>query len=292
MKFGVFTVCLPEYGIAETVKVLQEIGYDGVEWRVAAAAPAAKPADIRYEQRYWSNNLSTLALPEIDCQAEKAASLCAAAGLEIYSLTTYLEVSDLAAIEQVLQAARKIKCPNIRINVPKYDGTKPYPRLCDETVRATAALEALAARYGVRINFEIHMGNIIPSASAAFRFVSHFDPKHIGIIFDPGNMVHEGFENYRLGLELLGPYLACVHVKNAQWQRESAPGAAPEVWKPVWAPLQKGYADLPQLVRLLQDLDYQGYLSLEDFSNEDETYPKLQKNLAYLSKLAQNKDQI
>ena len=34
MKYGVFSVSMPEYDIAETVALLKEVGYDGVEWRV------------------------------------------------------------------------------------------------------------------------------------------------------------------------------------------------------------------------------------------------------------------
>jgi len=49
--------------------------------------------------------------------------------------------------------------------------------------------------------------------------VSDFDLRYIGIIYDLGNMVHEGYENYKLGLELLGDYLSYVHVKNAVWNR-------------------------------------------------------------------------
>ena len=35
MKFGVFSVSMPEYGIEESVRLLKELGYDGVEGRVA-----------------------------------------------------------------------------------------------------------------------------------------------------------------------------------------------------------------------------------------------------------------
>ena len=35
MKLAVYTVSLPEYDLAESVAVLKEMGYEGVEWRVA-----------------------------------------------------------------------------------------------------------------------------------------------------------------------------------------------------------------------------------------------------------------
>ncbi|GIX08239.1 MAG: hypothetical protein KatS3mg115_2642 [Candidatus Poribacteria bacterium] len=57
-----------------------------------------------------------------------------------------------------------------------------------------------------------------------------FRPEQVGVIHDAGNMVHEGFENYQMGCELLGPYLAHVHVKNAAWVREAGdpPASSPD----------------------------------------------------------------
>ncbi|MCX7842564.1 MAG: sugar phosphate isomerase/epimerase [Clostridia bacterium] len=285
MILGVFTVCMPEYDISETVKVIKELGYDGVEWRVSTPAPQDKREDYTYETRYWCYNKSTLDIGSIEAEAEKAKALCDEYGIKLYSLTTYLKPCDVQDIEKVLKAAAKINCPNIRVFSPNYDEKEGYRVLFDRTVEETKVLEKLAQKYGVRINFEIHMGNIIPSASAAYRFASHFDPKHIGIIFDPGNMVHEGFENYRLGLELLGDYLAYVHVKNAVWSMEYSSEEGAEKWKPKWSPLKKGYADLKKLFEVLKDLGYNGYVSLEDFTNEVDTYSKLKNNAEYLRAL-------
>ena len=36
MKFSVFSAVTPEFGIDETVKTVKELGYDGIEWRVAS----------------------------------------------------------------------------------------------------------------------------------------------------------------------------------------------------------------------------------------------------------------
>ena len=35
MKFGVFSVSMPEYSPEKSIELLKELGYDGVEWRVA-----------------------------------------------------------------------------------------------------------------------------------------------------------------------------------------------------------------------------------------------------------------
>lgn len=288
MKFSVFTVSTPEYGLEDTLKLLKEIGYDGVEWRVANPPPANKPDGYTYEGRYWSYNLSTIDINTIVESAEEVKDLCRRYGIEICSLATYLTPADISNIEKVIKAAVIMKCKNVRVMPPDYNEKENYRLLFDRTVKQVEILEGLAVRYGIRINFETHMGNIIPSASAAYRLVSSFNPDNIGIIFDPGNMVYEGFENYKLGIELLGEYLAHVHMKNAIWKLKGFTEDGIEIWKPEFSPFNKGYADLRKLIRVLLDTGYNGYLSVEDFSNEKETHAKLKENLEFLRFISNN----
>ncbi|MBS1251453.1 MAG: Inosose dehydratase [Anaerolineales bacterium] len=140
-------------------------------------------------------------------------------------------------------------------------------------------VEALAHDYGVKALIETHHRTICPSASLAYRLVSHFDPETIGVIYDPGNMVHEGFEDYRIGLELLGPYLAHVHLKNAAFSRPEGDGG---VWTPHWAPLEDGVVDFPQLFDALHEVDYAGWLVVEDFSAARPSREALRHNLAFI----------
>lgn len=282
MKFGVFSVSMPEYDIEQTARVLNELGFDGVEWRVSNPPPKEKPQDYTFERRYWSYNLSTLDINDIESEAVKAKKLCDEYKLDIYSLTTYLRPHESEAVDKVLKAASSIGCKNIRVFPPNYDEKENYRNLFARTVEDLKVIEKLASKYGVRVNLEIHMGNIIPSASAAYRLASNFDPKHVGIIYDPGNMVHEGFENYKLGVELLGEYLAYIHVKNAVWNMTETLENSAQVWKPVWAPFKKGYANLTKLLTVLKEIGYDGYISIEDFSNEGDTLSKLRNNLEFL----------
>jgi len=278
---------MPEYDIRETVKVVKELGYDGVEWRIADAPPAKKPDDYDFTSRYWTYNLSTIDIKQVDSTATEIKSICDESGLEISSLTTYLGISDTVGLEKVMKAAKVMKCRNIRANVPRYNESENYRVLFDKTVSQAKVIEILAKEYDVRINYETHMGNIIPSASAAYRFVSSLDPKYAGIIFDPGNMVYEGFENYRLGMELLGEYLAYVHVKNGTWKLSETTQDGVEIWYPTWASFKKGYADIAKLIRVLKDIGYNGYISVEDFSNEEDTYTKLKDDIKFLRKLSE-----
>lgn len=282
MKLCVFTVCMPEYDMHETVRVLKELGYDGVEWRATSPAPAQKPADYTIGARYWTYNLSNIDIDKIVESAGEVKNLCDRAGLEIPSLATYLKLWDSENIERAMTAAHMMGCRNIRVLAPLYDEKEDYKSLFDRSRLQVKALEGLAGKHGVRILFEIHMGYIIPSASAAFRLVEGSDPDCIGIIYDPGNMVYEGFENYRLGVELLGEYLAHVHIKNGAWKIADIEKDGKETWRPLWVPYKKGMVDIGKVIGVLKGANYSGYLSVEDFSNEEDTYGKLKGNLQFL----------
>ena len=89
MKYGVFSVSMPEYNPEETLKILKELGYDGVEWRVTNI-PTEKIENVPFERRYWANNESTIDIETIEEKAEELKALCDSYGIEIFALTTYL----------------------------------------------------------------------------------------------------------------------------------------------------------------------------------------------------------
>ena len=148
------------------------------------------------------------------------------------------------------------------------------------------AIDALAAETGVKAVLERHMDTLISSPSAAYRALEGFDPAHIGLIFDPGNMVNEGFEDYQKSFELLGDYIAHIHIKNGILAPDGEDELGACKWKRVWTPLKKGMADLKKLFAVARKAGYDGTFSIEDFSNDEATPDKLRENIAYLKALA------
>jgi sugar phosphate isomerase/epimerase len=88
-----------------------------------------------------------------------------------------------------------------RIQVPKYDGQTGYVDLWERARRDYGEVARLARGHGVKALIEIHHEPIVPSASAVRRFLDGIDLESLGAIYDPRNMVREGHEQYRLGLE-------------------------------------------------------------------------------------------
>lgn len=157
----------------------------------------------------------------------------------------------------------------MRVGVPSYNGTENYHELYTRAETYLSGVQEMSQTYGVKALVETHHGTIAPSASLAYRLVSRFDPDHVGVLYDPGNMVHEGFENYKMGLEMLGPYLAHVHVKNAVWKEKAGSGitgSGKSEYECTWSPLLSGLVTWSQVLRDLVSVDYKGYLGIEDFS--------------------------
>ena len=264
-KISVFTVMIPDLAPEDAAQALKTHGYDGVEWRVHNG-----PVDTNQPPAFWSNNYCTLPLSNEGAERGKAAA--EAAGLEMPGLGTYIDVGDVESVEKGMEFAKITGAHNVRVNPgrwPDPDGLS-YAESYERGKKFLEQCQALAKQYGKRAIVEMHHGTITCSAALSHRLVSNFDPEYIGVLHDAGNMVHEGFENYDMGIQLLGPYLAHVHIKNARYQ---APDLGSGVWKARWSALEDGVVDWGDLFGALKKANYEGWLGLEDFSG---TYPTAQ----------------
>ncbi|MDF2657930.1 MAG: xylose isomerase [Paenibacillus sp.] len=282
LKFAVFTVMMPEYTVENTVSALSRHGYDGVEWRVAPI----DPGKLQEKPSFWGNNHSTIHVDSSEQELLAVKRLMDDAGLACVNLGCYLKVGDLAAVERDMRTAKLLGAPSIRVAVPGYNRTRAYDDLFKEGRAYLEGVQELAGQYGVQGLIEMHMNFIAPSAGLARRLVEGLDPARIGVIYDPGNMVYEGYEQYRMGLELLDEYLAHVHIKNAWPERN--PDRKTEndpLWRTVSAPIHEGCANWRQVIGDLKSVGYDGWVSFEDFSQSAPTEQLLADNIAYIKSL-------
>ncbi len=274
MKFSVFTVSTPELTPEELLPTLKACGYDGVEWRVTKV-----PDEFRQEApTCWRNNLATLDPDISDAELDALKALTEKHSLETSAILSYLTVGDLKGTENIMRIARRLGAKHIRVGQAWYDRTENYNSLYEKMIKYLHGVQELSQTYGVKGLLETHHLTINPSAGLAHRLASQFDPKHIGIMYDPGNLVYEGYENYRKGLELIAPYLSHVHVKNVKLLAMEQPEGA-------WATIPDGAVDWKQVMLDLKSVGYDGYLGFEDFSNAQPIKQLLASNLDYIKNI-------
>lgn len=282
MKFALFSGSAPEWTPAILTGRLAAQGWDGVEWRIANEVPSAVPA-------FFAGNLASFPQTGLENTLGEINRVTKGAGLDCSGIFSSVFMADRENVVRLLAATAALGARQTRIAVPKTQAGVNYNTQFDETRKHVAHAAEQALRLGVKALIQIHHGNIISTASAARRMVEGLDPDGIGIIHDLGNMTVEGREGlgtYTPGMEILGPYMAHIHVKNVVW----APAAPKEdgtvdwAWK--WAPLATGLGDVASYFRSLREMNYDGWVTAENFTTDLPLEERLAGDLAYLKAAA------
>lgn len=277
MRYAVFTVILPELDLDETIEALADNGYDGVEWR-CRKIPEERGGE---PYSFWGNVKNDMPPQRLIKEGALIAEKCRDAGLEPFAVASYCNCYEHDEVKLCAEATASLGAKYFRVGPPHYDGSINYNRLYGEALENYAKAIEIARGFSVSVAIETHMGNICCSASLTYRIVSEFPPEDIGVIYDPGNMVHEGYEPYQLGLELLSPYLRHVHVKNQCWKETGRRENGSADWRAGNCPFLEGVVNWEEVIRALRKVGFDGYLSFEDFSDTP-WQRKLSGNLAFL----------
>lgn len=285
MKFAAFTVSTPEYTPDEILPLLQRLGFDGVEWRVTdqEASPDGTPG-------FWRGNRCTLPQSTFVDDAPRIRALTEASGLAVTNVGGYALCDDLAGVETVFRGSALLGAPSARVRLPRYTGEENFRAMFDRARAQFRDVEALARTHGVKAVIETHQAMLTPSATSLATFLADLDPTWCGALWDPGNMVIEGYEQYQLGLEALGPYLSHVQIKSAAWSVVGQREDGSQIWRADWAPLRRGAVDVREAFRALRAVGYDGWISFEDFSTEHPTEERLRDNLAYVQQILRSLD--
>ncbi len=281
MKLSIFTVSTPDMTPDEMAEAAKQAGIHAIEWRYKEV-----PKELEVEEpSFWRNNRCTISPSGDKAYLQRFIDAAEKYGLETLSVTPYLTSGDLEGTEKVLQTAQYLGAPFIRLGVHLYNRSRHFSELFELQRQYLRQAEALCRQYKIKGLVETHHKTIACSASAAYRLCEGLDPDCIGVLYDPGNLVHEGYENYRMGLELLGPYLSHVHVKNTGWRAIEPAADGVWEWKTEWAGLTRGVVPWKLVIDDLIAIGYEGYLGLEDFSKQFDSRQMLRHFADYMNRL-------
>lgn len=282
MKICATTVMMPEYDMPETAECLARLGFDGAEWRCRHIPEGTKGADYSP----WGNVKNDFSPDNLATRGEELVALSKQHHLQIVCLATAMRADELDEVRKVAEGCAKWNIPMFRIGAPRgYNPAEDYSDLVTDTIHALAPALEITRDLGVRVLLEIHRNTVTCSASQAWNIVREFDAKDIGVIFDIANMsLGQGQEPTKMGLDLLGDYVAHVHAGGGQPvpTERNERGQLQYRWDTV--DLADSIIDVSVFCHELQARNYQGFISVEDFRPmplED----KLATQLAYLRSL-------
>jgi sugar phosphate isomerase/epimerase len=280
MKYSQFSLSLPQCTPAEAAKMIKEAGYDGVEWRCHAQPDPLPPIP-----NCWGGNRTTLDTKNWKKAVPEYRAIMSDHGLEFSNLASYCRADVPDDVKVCVEIAVALGCPRLRITAPPYNDKTNYHEVFKRAREAYTKAAHLCKAAGVQGLIELHMGNIVPSASLAFRLVDGLDAKHLGIMYDPGNMVIEGYENWKMGCELLGHYLAFCHAKNGRLRASDVTPSGAVKWS--WEPceMNTGFVDWVTVFKAFRSVGYDGWVSNEDFQQSTgNTLDRLRSGLQHLKR--------
>ena len=278
MKYSVFSLSLPECAPSEAAKLIKEAGYDGVEWRCAE-----QPEPLAPIPNFWKSNRTTLDTKKWKNLVPEYRKIMGDYALECPSLGSYCRADQPDAIKMVIEIAKALDCPRFRIVLPPYDEKTTYQEIYKKMKLCYAHAAELCKDAGVQGLLELHMWNITASASLGHRLIEGLDPRHMGIIYDPGNMVVEGYENWKIGCELLGPYLAFCHAKNSRFRAAGALPSGAVHWAYEPCEMHTGFVDWIAVFKALKSVKYNGWISNEDhFVSPNSSLERIRSGLEHL----------
>jgi protein FrlC len=240
--YSSFPIWVPAYPLEEAIRRIAGIGYDGIE--IGAAAPHAYPAYMNSERRREIRKVLD------DNNIVVSAMLPAPGGGPGFNVASPLPEERRAAIEQYKEVAQL--CADLGSDTLLYVagwviyGTE-WKQAFEWSREALAEIGQAASDLGITVVIEQNPadGNLLESADDGIEMMRAVDAPNVKLMFDT---IHAMYRNevptdyiYRMGDDL-----RYVHISDVD---RLAPG--------------QGRGDFIGVVQALNDIGYDGFLSME-----------------------------
>ncbi|GIP18305.1 hexulose-6-phosphate isomerase [Paenibacillus montaniterrae] len=238
--------------IKDSIAIAKKAGFDGIELSLNASGELgleSSDKDIRQIQAYLE-----------DAQLEIAGL---ATGLYWdYAMTSEKEENRSKAIDickKQLEAAAAFGVDAIlvipgAVGVDFIPGSEvvDYDKAYDRAQEAIAKLVPFAKSAGVAIAIENVWNKFLLSPLELRGFIDSFNSEFVGSYFDVGNVVHSGYPEQ--WVRILGHRIKKVHFKDYRREAGGLHG---------FVDLLAGDVDYPAVMKALQDIGYDNYVSAE-----------------------------
>lgn len=251
-ELGLFAPSVSQLTHPETISLLQKSGYKWVEWRVQTLQAI--------ESSPWGKAFNTLTLDNLLEEAMQVAETLQGTDVRVSAMQLDAPEDFPGLAQTIREAADILNCNKVGISAPCFDPCEGFRSQKETFQKQIQKWIDTFGEHGVKVCLETHFGTITPSTALVMSVLERFSPEQVGVMWDPANMIYEGSELSSMALDLLGPYLVEVHLKNGAWTRE-----ADGKWNFTFCDLSEGMVSWPQILKMLADLPYRGPLIVEDY---------------------------
>ncbi len=219
---------------SRAAEFIRSCGYDGVEWTV-------RPGGFVEPERAAR-----------DLRAAKVAA--DRAGLKADNIVVSFLRGDDPGAETIVRAAKDAGFRSFRGAYFRYDRAKTHAQNMDDFRRGFDSLVALAEKSGLKACYQNHstynrkvplLGSLVWDLAS---LVKDYDPKLLGIQYDPMHVRAEGGPSWDHTLGAVAPWIDIVCLKDFHFALD---GSGMD-WKRVLVPAGQGIVDFREVKRLME----------------------------------------
>lgn len=241
--------------VADALRDAKELGYDGIELTFEAAGVLCPDTDEKtcrgYRDAAEKLGLEIKTLCTGVSWNVPLGSLDAAQRRDAVEFTKrYLQAAAWIGAETILVIPAVVAQPWV---TPK--AVTPYAEAWDNATRSLWKVLPVAEKLGVNIGLENVWNWFLADPVAMRTFVDQFDSPYLGVYFDLGNCLLNGFAEH--WIPILGHRIKAVHAKN--FKREDSGGVLHGFGDDILG----GDLDWPAVKDALAAADYEGPITAE-----------------------------
>jgi sugar phosphate isomerase/epimerase len=264
MPLGVTAVMLPDLDLDEQIDLCRRVGVTHYTLRPRIIPEAQR--DKPYSN--WGNHKFDLTPKRLLDEATTLARKFKASGLTLFGTVPGATVSDAPDVLAMhFEGAARVGAGRVRVAPPPYpQGAFDYHKLLAQVVEQYRHAVQIAQRFGVKIVIETHCRSLATSPGLAWNICRHFDPQHLGVIFDIANFNIEGMLQPNLAVAVLGDYIDHCHVGGAQLVTSSYDALNCRQTTTLMSPLNQANLHIPSWIGALRDAGRLVPLMIENFT--------------------------
>lgn len=241
MKISCTTLACPDWPLETVLERFAEYGYDGVDFRGLG------------------DEMEVFRLPAFSTGAAETARRIAAAGLEVSAFSSGARMfsadasereKHLAEVREYAKLCRAFSAPMIRVFGGPL-GETPQDKAIEVAV---ATLGEMARAVGEEVALAVETHDDWTRSAALAEVMSRTDAANVGVLWDLHHPFRVGRESPRQTYDNIGRFTIATHVKDSRptgdGEHEYCLGG-------------EGDVPLAEMVALLQQGGYDGYLTLE-----------------------------